>query len=230
MNHHETAVDEIASTVGQVIRDRRTTKVLATQPLPCADAAIPWEELLEAAGWAPFHRPAHASHLQETELQGIVPWRFHVLPAAGCRTLRDWLAERECGKIREMLASAEALILATWLPNPSVDSAADGTSAEQRLLFEPTLENMEHIAAASAAIQNLLLMATARGLPNYWSSGGLLREADLFDRLGIPRQEILLGAIFLFPQAPTEQAQTVFSKLRDQRGPHTSWARLVQLD
>ncbi len=230
MNHNDVASDEAASTIGRVIRERRTTKVLAPEPLPCSDAALPWEELLEAAGWAPFHRPAHASHLQENGLPGIVPWRFHVLLAADCRTLRDWLAERECGKIRDMLASAEALILATWLPNPPTDSHNPAASAEKTPLFAPTLENMEHIAAASAAIQNLLLLATARGLPNYWSSGGVLREADLFARLKIPPQEILLGAIFLFPQTPTDRAQTVFSKLRDQRGPHTTWARLVQLD
>ncbi len=41
--------------------------------------------------------------------------------------------------------------------------------------FAVTLTNVEHIAAAYAAIQNLLLAATARGIRNYWSSGGVLR-------------------------------------------------------
>lgn len=59
---------------------------------------------------------------------------------------------------------------------------------------------MEHLAAASSAVQNILLGATSKEIPNYWSSGGVLREKSFFDYLGIPEIEILLGAVFLFPQ------------------------------
>ncbi len=81
---------------------------------------------------------------------------------------------------------------------------------------------MEHIAAASAAIQNLLLAATARGISNYWSSGGVLRSAQVFQQLGIPRQQILLGAIFLFPSEIGD------AELSDQQTARASWlARVV---
>jgi len=60
---------------------------------------------------------------------------------------------------------------------------------------------MEHIAAGSAAIQNVLLGATSRGKRNYWSTGGaLLRSSGLRKKLNIPMDEILLGAIFIYPQ------------------------------
>ena len=66
--------------------------------------------------------------------------------------------------------------------------------------FAATLANMEHIAAAAAAIENLLLAATARGVSNYWSSGGVLRSQIVRQLLAIPPAEIVLGAIFFFPK------------------------------
>jgi len=206
-----------SAAVDQTIQDRRTTKVLTANPLPLP-VEQDWSPLFEAAAWAPFHRPADPSHRQ-APLDGIMPWRFHTLNAANCRKLREILADRDAGKIREMLASADLLVLATWLPNPGV--------ADAPALFEGTLENMEHIAAASSAIQNLLLAATARNIPNYWSSGGILRSVDVTSQLGISESEILLGAVFLFPEQPGDDVQVVHSKLRDQRTPLPTWVREV---
>lgn len=218
-------MSSVSKSVDQVIHERRTTKVMSEQALPVASAAQDWNELLELAAWAPFHRPAHAHYLKpENPLNGIMPWRFHVLDAANCRALREKLQDREIGKIGEMLATADLLILATWLPTPATES----TPVEHGL-FAATLENMEHIAAAAAAIQNLLLGATSRDIPNYWSSGGVLREADVFGLCGISTEEILLGAIFLFPAQPGEQASTAFSKMHDQRSPLSAWTRYVSL-
>ena len=120
-----------------------------------------------------------------------------------------------------MLAAAEALIQATWLPNPG--PLPEGAS------YAPTLENMEHIAAASAAVQSLLVAATARGFTTYWSSGGILRGAEVFRWLGIPSEEILLGAVFLFPADP-EGATVNPGKLRDKRGRLRDWRRWVTPD
>ena len=122
-----------------------------------------------------------------------------------------------------MLAAADALIMATWLPN-SADVPANGDEPG----FAATINNMEHIAAASAAIQNFLLAATARGISNYWSSGGVLRGAHVFKLLGIPREQILLGAIFLFPK-DFGDAELATSKLREHRGSREAWSRWVSL-
>lgn len=89
-----------------------------------------------------------------------------------------------------MLAAADALILTTWLPEPS---------RKKTQTFYPSLKNMEHIAAAGAAIQNLLLAATSKGINAYWSSGGILRKPKSLRYLGIPDDQIILGAIFIFP-------------------------------
>lgn len=216
--------DAASQIVDRVICDRKTVKVMSEQAQPVTETSTDWNALIETARWAPFHRPAHASHLNgENSLNGIMPWRFYVLNAASCRSLREKLSHRDIGKIGEMLATAELLILATWLPTPSSESTP------ATWLFEPTLENMEHVAAASAAIENLLISATSHGIPNYWSSGGVLREKEVFELVGIPAREILLGGIFLFPGQPGSQTTTATSKLREQRSPQEAWVKFVEL-
>jgi len=156
-----------------------------------------------------------------TPLDSIVPWRFYLLDAAACRALRKEILEQGiANKLPAMLAAADALIQATWIPKPS--------KSPNEQLFEPTMENMEHIAAASAAAQNLLLAATARGIPSYWSSGGNLRSPEMLRRLKIPANEILIGSLFLFPRDLSE-LDVKPGKLRDQRGPAHTWSRWVEL-
>jgi nitroreductase len=120
-----------------------------------------------------------------------------------------------------MLAAATALIQVTWLPTPS-KGPFEG-------LFEPSIVNMEHIAATAAAAQNLVLAAKARGIPSYWSSGGALRDREAFGWLDIPEREILLGSVYLFP-SDLEPCETTGGSLREQRGDVTTWAQWVELD
>ncbi|MCG6155127.1 nitroreductase family protein [Rubinisphaera margarita] len=209
-----------AEVLSEVIRERCTEKVLSSEPFPASAETTLTDQLLELAAWAPFHRPADATHLQGRELAAVMPWRFYVLDAASCRRLRDRLLGKDSSKIMEMLATADCLVQATWLPNPA-EYQTDG-------LFAPTLENMEHLAAAGAAVQNLLLGATASGIRNYWSSGGILRTPEVFDLLGIPPRELLLGSLFFFPQ-DVRNATVATSKLRDKRGPLSGWVERVSV-
>ena len=216
--------DDRAAIVDQVIRERRTDKVLANEPFPVQDARQTVEELVATAGWAPFHTGAARVHTEHGALASMVPGRLHMLDAAGCRALRLALlarGEKAETKVLRMLGAATALIQATWLPNPS--------KGEPTGMFEATEDNLEHIAAAGAAVQNLLLAATARGIPSYWSSGGVLRKPDEFGLLGIPTREILIGAVFLFP-ADTRDAEVSPGSHRDKRGAPSDWSRWVELD
>lgn len=213
--------EDRAEIVDSVIRERRTVKVLADEAFPVTDIRPAVEALVAAAGWAPFHRVAARAHL-DGALTSIVPWRFYLVDADGCRALRETLLARgDKSKIPRMLAAASALVQATWLPNPA--------RAEHTGLFEATEENMEHVAAAGAAVQNLLLAAQARGIPNYWASGGALRGAEAFGWMGIPAGEILLGSIFLFP-TETAGAEVSPGSHRNNRGAPLDWARWVTLD
>ena len=218
----------------EVVRSRATEKVMSDQPLPERDMRELLGNLIATAGWAPFHRPCDAAH-QSSTLSGIEPWRMYALDAAACRKLRTMLPPENAGKLPTMLAAANALIQVTWLPNPMSPHAIppEQSSSGSEQLFAPTLENMEHIAAASAAVQNLLLCATSHGLRNYWSSGGgLLRSPEVFSWMGIPDREILLGSIFIFgesSEAVPSGASLVGSKLRERRGPKESWMQWVDI-
>ena len=204
--------------VADTLTARKTVKVMFDPEIPAAPEtdreAI--ESLIALAGWAPFHKPAHRIHWRGTRT--IEPWRFYLADAQTCRRLIGFVqagAEKP-GRVPQMLAAARTLVLATWLPNPP-EEEADG-------LFEPTMANMEHIAAASAAVQSFLLAATERGLTTYWSSGGYLRDAATFDYLGIPRQQILLGAVFVFPN---DGGERIPGGMRDKRSERAAWSHWV---
>ncbi|MCH6256512.1 nitroreductase family protein [Puniceicoccaceae bacterium K14] len=208
-------------TIDQVIRDRKTLKTLSETPLPIDQDDLPIDELISAAAWAPFHKPAHSSH-KSTDLSGVEPWRCYILDAAQCRHLREHLLQLgDKTKIPKMLAVSSFLIQFTWLPTPDA-SAISGQA------FAPTLGNVENIAAASAAIQNMLLAATSREIPNYWSSGGALRTPEIFEYLGISKCEQLLGSIFLFPRN-VDFEQSSPGALRDKRSNPSQWSRKVIL-
>lgn len=213
----------------QLAQRRKTVKVLAQDSLPTSDHRSDVQRLLVSAGWAPFHKVCSSEHRVDGMLDGIEPWRFHGLDAEACRKLRARVVDMEgAGKIPAMLASADSMIMATWLPNPPSSGSGEADDSES---FEPTLGNVEHIAAASAAVQSLLLAATAAGFETYWSSGGVLRSPQIFNQLGIPARQRLLGAIFLFPGTieATETIEIAESKLRPQRHPVTAWSRWVEL-
>lgn len=190
--------------------------MIAAEPAPVAAApsreAI--EEVLAVAGLAPFHKPAPSGPPE--------PWRCHALDAEGCRALRARALDAGVGgKVPGMLAAADALVVVTWVP--------DGPSAPiPNLHFEPSLRNMELIAAASAMIQNALVAATARGMASYWSSGGWLATAPGLAAVGVPAGELLLGALFFFPEA-VEGATTRPGKQHAVRTPASVWTRWVDV-
>lgn len=215
-------------TTEETIQFRKTIKLRADteHPLPVTkgqEFQNRVEELIALAGKAPFHHESNEIH-RKGNLIGVEPWRFHALDSETCRVLLASLKEdvpmKASEGIKQMLAAADALILVTWLPERS-------RSLSRK--FHPNVKNMEHIAATGAAIQNLLLAATSRGITNYWSSGGCLRKPNVLNFLGIPKQEILLGAVFLFPEPDADKATIIHGENREKRGEPAKWMDWVNL-
>jgi len=232
-----------ANKVQQTIRQRKTSKIMLPWELR-AQVAADWtaeyqadlEQMISSAACAPFHRRAHELHRAEP-LNALMPWRFYVLSGESLSNLlthfeqqvqhsehpkwqRAWQS-----KIKDMLSACGALVQATWLPDPtSDDESGPAVSSE---LPELSRNNIEHIAAAGAAVQNLLLAAESYQWLSYWSSGGILRDTQIFEYLGISQEEHLLGSIFLSPQAHP-QARVVPGGLRDQRGELNGWVRFIE--
>jgi len=212
----------------EAIQKRKTLKLRAnpSDALPVQQSdnfRFLIEDLIQLAGKAPFHHESHQNR-RTAELSGAEPWRFHVLDGLNCRNLLDSLNRKIPMKapegIRQMLAAADALILATWLPEPS---------RKKTRSFYPNLKNMEHIAATGAAIQNLLLAATSRDINAYWSSGGILRKPQVMRFIDIPEKEILIGAVFLFPAAFPDTVETKTGKNSDKRGDIRDFMRWIEV-
>ncbi|MEM9703257.1 MAG: nitroreductase family protein [Planctomycetota bacterium] len=207
------------------VRDRRTLKVLADVDDPPAIAeavsARHREAILEdlrTAGWAPFHYDRGADGLAE-------PWRAHVLQHDESRRLASDLFTlfpdlRPDAKLPAMMAACGALVLVTWLPQFRRRAGEDGPAPNEKQIAVDD----EHLAAASAMVQNFLLLQTARGMGTYWSSGGQLGSPAVFDRLGISSKERLLAAVFVeFPETQRQPRDRLPGKLRERRS--AGWIR-----
>ncbi|NIJ44598.1 nitroreductase [Wenyingzhuangia heitensis] len=206
-----------------ILLKRRTLKILSDTPLEITlseELNKDIEEMITLAGKAPFHYPANASSLKNHTLKSLAPWRFYILNTKACRDLAKYYTDNniEGGKIIQMLHSATALIQATWIPEPSENKE-----------LEFNQKNIEHIAATSAAIQNLLLAATEKEFENYWSSGGTLRNDDFKKLLHIPTSEQLLGSIFLFKDINTENTKQVTGAWRNKQGENKDYSSFINI-
>jgi nitroreductase len=56
---------------------------------------------------------------------------------------------------------------------------------------------IEEIAATSAAIQNLLLAATSKGIVSFWSSSGLTHHQSMKNEFKLGDEDLILGIIYL---------------------------------
>jgi nitroreductase len=179
--------------LAEVIRARKTVKVFGSveNPPPISAQALAFGDDfvrrgIAAAGLAPFHF--------SRQLEGIAePWRVYWLPAAGCRRLSreivSWFDDVKPGnKMPSLLAACGAVILVAWIPQ-----RAESENEAEKIAGV----NEEHLAATAAYVQNLLLLLEAGGLRTYWSSGGLLKTPQAFERLGIPADRQLLACIFV---------------------------------
>ena len=166
-----------SSAITTVIRARRTHK----QFTGASVSRVQLDDLLELASWAPTHR------LSE-------PWRFAVLDQAAIARLGEYLrftpeiaavpdpakGAAKLVKLLERLPSLGAMVQVTWIRagDPAID--------------------LEDHAAAAAAVQNLLLAATARGLGSFWSTNPALAHPKTLAWCGCdPHREGFLGSIWL---------------------------------
>jgi nitroreductase len=155
--------------ISEVIRRRRTSKDYDGKPV--SKELI--EAILELAVWAPNH--------------GLTePWKFRVLLPLSIqkwiRFLRDELSEPELLALEkgfERISKAGAILFVTHLIHPN------------------EIANRENYAATSAAIQNILLAATALHLQSYWSSSKMMTHPKTMEFLEVPEEEAFVGAIWL---------------------------------
>jgi nitroreductase len=177
--------------VGACIRGRRTVKAYTGEAVP-RELLERW---LDLACWAPTHRMTQ-------------PWRFAVLDRAAIVRLGNFLGGEpaiaavpdaakgaaKLAKLLDRLPTLGAMIQVTWVRDS--DTAID----------------LEEHAAASAAVQNLLLAAHADGWAGFWSTTAALGHPQTLTWCGLdPATQGFLGSVWLgrsshIPTAPSRVA------------------------
>ncbi len=220
-------------TVDRIIQQRRTHKILGDfdriPELP-EDFNNRVQGAVRVAGSAPFHFSAQPHH-RKGGLNSIVPWRFYILDQHSCHQLAHCLMQPKMHQqhkalspeatIIRLLAGTGAMVLATWLPE--MDLIEPSSTLKKKTLEH---KNQEHLIAASAATQNLLIAAEVRDIKTYWSSGGVLGNSYCLETCGISPKEKLIGAIFMSPEDIGEQ-ECKPGHLNKLRGKPESWMHWV---
>lgn len=132
--------------------------------------------LLECADAAPTHKRTQ-------------PWRFVVYRGEGRQKLADALAamyqqatppdkflEKKAEDLRSKALKSEAVIMIS-------------------VQYSGAVPAWEELAATAAAVQNLWLAATAKSIGGYWSSPGLISQAQQY--FGLPANEECLGFFYM---------------------------------
>lgn len=135
------------------IRERRSVGAVTNEPVGRETI----EQLLEAGNWAPSH---HATE----------PWRFYVMTGDGRNVLAEAYAD---------IAIEQAKALGETIDPDSVREKQRAKAFRAPVVIAvaaspsdaPKVDRREELAAAHAAVQNMLLVAHALGLGAIWRSG-----------------------------------------------------------
>lgn len=134
------------------------------------------ERLVRVAATAPNHKKTY-------------PWRFRVVQGDGRAALGEALATDLVAAGEENPAKvAKARVKYRRAPVVVVVAAAAGE--------HPTMTD-ENRDAVSAAIQTLLLGATAAGLASLWSTGAAARSGRIAELVGLDPTDTIVGLVYL---------------------------------
>ena len=160
--------------VFEAIYDRHSQGKVKPDPVPRELI----EKLLDAAVQAPNH-------------DKVRPWRFVVLSGDSLNKLGDVMAASQQARHPEYPLEAFDKCRAVPLRAPVVIAVGVDTPSEEKVL------EIENVAAAAAAIQNLLLAAHGMGLGAKWRTGEWARDSMVKEFLGFEAGQHIIGFIYL---------------------------------
>jgi nitroreductase len=166
------------SILSNIIKQRRSTKPAQFNGTPIPDEQV--EQLLELADWAPTHG--------NTE-----PWRFLVYAGDAAKIFCKDHAE-----LYKRTVSSENFVQGSY------DKIIDNGKQVSHLIVAvmqrgnlPKIPLWEEEAATAAAMQNILLGATALGIASFWSTGGMVHHPAMKDFLQLNEHDRIMGILFL---------------------------------
>lgn len=152
---------------------RRRTSLLVDTARPVDPALV--ERLCELATWAPNHKRTW-------------PWRFAWVTGDGRTRLGDAAADAMAARGDDPGKVAKTRTKYLRAPGMLVVGAAPGDTPSR------TVENRDAVAAA---VQNVLLGATAHGLASFWSSCPKGAEPAVADVCGFDGGTAIVAMIYL---------------------------------
>jgi len=159
--------------VEAVVSSRRTNLLVDSQR-PVPDALV--DRLIAAATWAPNHKRTW-------------PWRFTVLTGASRAVLGERMSVTASG-----FGAPEAQVLklrTKYLRSPTVVLVWVRTDAADEV------RRREDRDATAAAVQNMLLTATAHDLASYWGTVPDPLVATVRDVAGVGPEHDLVALVYL---------------------------------
>ncbi|UEG54685.1 nitroreductase [Mucilaginibacter daejeonensis] len=165
------------SIISNIIKNRRTIKpaMMNGQKIPNGHVAA----LLELADWAPTHA--------YTE-----PWRFVVYEDAPKFCAQHAELYKQAAEVAGNFNAATYSNLQNMGANVSHVIIAYMHRAETS-----KIPAVEEVAAASCAIQNLLLGAQALNIASFWSTGGATLKPVMKEFLHLGNEDQVLGLLYL---------------------------------
>lgn len=171
----------------KALTERRTVGRVKKDEVPKAVL----EQLIEAAGWAPSH-------------YNTQPWKFIVMTGEGRNLLGEGYAKVYTASTGDTDAEKLDKEAKKAFRAPVVIAAVCSPSDDPRAIIE------EELAAAHAAVQNMLLAAHALGLGAIWRSGAPMYHQAMHEHFQLSDKEQLVGLVYigypeLVPAAPSRR-------------------------
>ncbi len=165
------------SVLSNIIKNRRSTKPALFNGHKIPDEQI--EQLLELADWAPTHTFSE-------------PWRFVVYSG---------------DKVNEF-SKQHALLYQQFTPTEKFmqgkfDGIISNGGKSSHIIVcimkrsNEKIPAMEEMAAASCAVEHILLGATALDIAALWSTGGMVLHPAMKNHFQLNEQDEILGVLFL---------------------------------
>jgi nitroreductase len=136
------------------------------------------EKLLSAAVQAPNHHK-------------VRPWRFFVISGESRMKLGDVLVQSLLQRVPEATPGALQKESERLLRAPVVIAVAVDKPIDSRV------DEIENVCAAAAAVQNLLLAATALGLATKWRTGQMAVDPMVKAALGLSSDQHLIAFVYI---------------------------------
>lgn len=169
-------MSEAFNRIDHIIRSRRSVKPFLMNGGKIPDAQV--QSLLELADWAPTH--------------GLTePWRFVVYanPANFCHRHAQLYKENT-----PAIHFIQGVYDNLYTQGDKVSHVIIAIMQRGNLAKIPV---SEEAAATAAAIQNILLGATALNIASFWNTGGMVLKPAMHSFLNLRDEDQVMGVIYL---------------------------------